>query len=107
LVSPSVRRGRTGMMKRRVSIPPAASARIASKRRSGRGARGSRRLASASSSVVIEKFTAISERAAISWSSTRSRRTSVDFVVMDRRTPGTFTAPSSTRRVTSNFDSAG
>jgi len=45
------------MMKSRVETPASASVRIAPKRRSGRGARGSSRRASAASAVVIERFT--------------------------------------------------
>ena len=95
------------MMNSRVGTPPVANAVIASNRRSGRGARGSSRLASVWSSVGIEKFTETSEPAASSRSSARSRRTRVDFVVIERRTPTTFAAASSTLRVTWNWVSAG
>jgi len=95
------------MMKSRVSTPAAASACIAAKRRSGRGARGSSVRASAASRVTIEKLTESSPRRASSPSRCASRETSVDLVVIESRRPGTSRAASSRRRVTSNRPSTG
>ena len=95
------------MMKSRAATPARASSRMAPKRRSGRGARGSSLRASAGSVVVIDRLTVTSEAAPISRRRSASRVTSVDLVVIDRLSPGTSRAASRTRRVTSNFASAG
>jgi hypothetical protein len=95
------------MMKSRVGTPASASVRMAPNRRSGRGARGSSRRASAGSGVVIERFTVTSDAPTIARRSSTSRVTRVDFVVIDRRRPGTSRAASRIRRVTSKRPSAG
>ena len=95
------------MTNNRAATPASASSFMAAKRRSGRGARGSSRRASAASTVVMERFTVTSVAAEISLSRAASRVTSVDLVVIDSCSPGTTRAASRTRRVTSNLASAG